>query len=124
MGTCRPVTLATFRWSREARLCQGWAHSAHPQGLALIEPGLPAIANVLLLGFLKKASCLTLPGKVSSKNSSVWLRQDAYQNSLESYRKTTGFYLRHLQMTRFRTAGIGDYLAAPSRQQAYLLQLR
>jgi hypothetical protein len=53
VGTCRPVTLATFRMSMEARLCQGCAHSAHPQGLALMESSLPAIANVLLWGFQK-----------------------------------------------------------------------
>ena len=45
VGTSRPVTLATFRMSVEARLCQGCAHSAHPQGSALIELGLHATSH-------------------------------------------------------------------------------
>jgi len=48
-GACRPVTLATFRMSVEARLCQGCAHSAHPQGSALIESGLHATSCAVLL---------------------------------------------------------------------------
>jgi hypothetical protein len=78
-GACRPVTLATFRWSREARLCQGCAHSAHPQGLALIESGLHAIANVLLRVF-KKSILPYLAGESFFQKllSLAQLRQDAH----------------------------------------------
>lgn len=53
-GACRPVTLATFWMSVEARLCQGCAHSAHPQGLALIESGLHAASCAALLNKLER----------------------------------------------------------------------
>ena len=74
--------------------------------------------------FYKTHPALPCRGKSLPKIFSGLARQDAHKNYLEPSRKTTGFYLRHLQMARLRAAGIGDNVAAPSRQQTHLLQVR
>ena len=60
-GACRPVTLATFRMSVEARLCQGCAHSAHPQGSALIESRGSMLQAVLFFQTSSKDELMTDP---------------------------------------------------------------
>ena len=82
MGTpARPVTLATIRSSMEVRRCQGCAHRAHPQGTALIVPGLHAIASIgRPLAFHEVHPVLPCPGKSLPNNFSGLARQDAHKD--------------------------------------------
>ena len=102
MGTSCPVTLTGLRSSMVARLCQGCAHSAHPQGLALRESSHHAIAIVLLWSFHSMHPALPCREISLPKNFSELARQDAHKDYLEQYRKQPGFLYKSC---RWRNSG-------------------